>query len=144
MIIRIPYLLFGLGTVLNGVYMLAAPDHWFHQGPPGVTDTGPMNPHFVRDVGVVYALAGLGLMWAAWNLAGAYPVHVMVTLFFVGHAVLHVVDILVGNLPVDHWVEDFPGVFLPAILFGAMALPAVWKRVEARLGGRPLRPGPAA
>lgn len=119
---------FGLMSLGNGLYMLAAPDHWFHEMPAAIPDTGPMNAHFVRDVGVVYALAGVGLLWAAFNVARGYPVLVMVALFYAGHAALHVADILMGHLPADHWTIDFSGVFLPAIVLCVIAWPAVWKR----------------
>lgn len=121
---------FGLMSLGNGIYMLAAPDHWFHEMPAAIPDTGPMNAHFVRDVGVVYALSGLGLMWAAVNLARGYPVLVMVALFYAAHGALHVADIASGRLPADHWWIDFSGVFLPAIVLCAVAWPSLWKRLN--------------
>ena len=41
----------------NGLFMLLAPHAWY-PAVPGVTETGPYNPHFVRDIGAAY-LAGL-------------------------------------------------------------------------------------
>ena len=73
MLLRGLLAVFGLMSLGNGLYMLAAPDHWFREMPAAIPDTGPMNPHFVRDVGVVYALAGGGLLWGAANIARAYP-----------------------------------------------------------------------
>jgi hypothetical protein len=122
--------LFGLMSLGNGIYMLVAPGHWFHEMPAGIPDTGPMNPHFVRDVGVVYALAGGGLLWAAFNVAQAYPVYLMVTLFYLGHALLHVFDIIAGHLPAAHWGVDFMGVFFPAIVLCAIAVPKAWHKLN--------------
>jgi hypothetical protein len=128
MILRIVHGVFGLIFLGNGLFMLVSPQQWFEHGPAGVPNTGPFNMHFVRDVGVVYALVGLALMWSAAVLAHAKPVHVMTLMFLAGHAALHVYDILVGNLPMAHWRHDFLGVFFPAVLFGVMLVPGVWAR----------------
>ena len=61
MLLKIVYVLMGLGSLGNGVFMFFAPETWFERGYPGVTDTGPMNIHFIRDIGVVYAIVGSGL-----------------------------------------------------------------------------------
>ena len=52
----------------NGVMMLLAPLPWY-DAVPGVVATGPFNPHFVRDIGAAYLVAGLGA--AAGGVAGA-------------------------------------------------------------------------
>lgn len=38
--------------------------NWFYQSVPGVSDTGPFNSHFLRDVALAYLVSGLAL-WAA-------------------------------------------------------------------------------
>src|SRR5581483_2403752 len=48
---RLAYTILGLLNVANGVWMLLAPASWYYRLPAGVPDTGPLNPHFVRDVG---------------------------------------------------------------------------------------------
>lgn len=131
MILRGILVLFGLMSLVNGAYMLIAPGHWFHEMPAGIPDTGPMNPHFVRDVGVVYALSGGGLLWAALNLARGHSVVVMVMLFYAGHAALHVFDIVAGHLPAAHWGVDFMGVFFPAIVLCAISTPGVWRKLSS-------------
>ncbi len=136
MILRILYVIFGLGSVVNGVYMLAAPEAWFHEGPPGVPNTGPVNPHFVRDVGIAFLVVGIGLLWAMVNLRRAWPLHMLATLFLGGHAVLHVAEILSEALPAEHWRHDALGVFVPAVALGVAALPPVWQRLHAE-GGQP-------
>ncbi len=130
MLLRGIMVVFGLMSLGNGLYMLVAPGHWFHEMPAAIPDTGPMNPHFVRDVGAVYALSGAGLLWGVFNLTRAYPVFVMVALFYGAHAGLHVSDILMGHLPADHWAIDFSGVFFPAIVLCVVALPSVWKKLN--------------
>src|SRR5262249_36111916 len=49
----------GLGLAANGLTMLAVPVNWYAMV-PGVADTGPFNPHFVRDIGVAYVVADAG------------------------------------------------------------------------------------
>jgi hypothetical protein len=41
----------------NGVHMLVDPSHWY-ASIPGVTASGPMNVHFIRDIGFIYLLSG--------------------------------------------------------------------------------------
>ena len=55
-----------LATVLgaNGVVMLAA-GGWWYGAVPGVTMTGPYNPHFVKDIGAAYLVVAGGLAWRA-------------------------------------------------------------------------------
>ena len=47
-------------TVLNGAIMLLAAPTWY-ESVPGVSETGPYNPHFVQDVGAAFLVAGLAL-----------------------------------------------------------------------------------
>lgn len=119
-------------SVLNGLWMLFAPLPWYMGLPAAVPDTGPFNPHFVRDLGVAFIVIGLGFGWCAANLDRCLPVHLGLTLFFIGHALIHVADILVGRLPHRHWLIDAPAVFLPAILLVVMALPPVWRTLQRR------------
>ena len=42
----------------NGAFMLFDPVQWYNQV-PGVPHTGPMNSHFIRDIGFIYLLSGL-------------------------------------------------------------------------------------
>ena len=65
----------GLGALLllNGLYMLIAPQAWYW-AIPGVPERGSFNVHFVRDIGIIYALCGGALVFGAisvilWILA---------------------------------------------------------------------------
>ena len=44
--------------------MLAVPAGWY-DADPGVSETGPFNPHLVRNIGVAYLVAGAALVWFA-------------------------------------------------------------------------------
>jgi len=102
-------------NLLNGIWMLASPNGWFYGIPAAVPDTGPLNEHFVRDVGGTYVTMALALLWAAERRALRVPLVTIVLVFHVLHAGAHMVDTLAGRLPMSHWAVDFPGVYLPTI-----------------------------
>ena len=52
---RVLLWILGMMSAANGVWMLATPAAWYHGLPAGVPDTGPLNVHFVRDVGSAFA-----------------------------------------------------------------------------------------
>jgi hypothetical protein len=88
--------LMGLASLANGAWMMAHAWSWF-TFLPGVIDTGAVNAHFIHDVGIVYAIAGGGFIWCARNLIAARPVFIGITLFYAGHALGHVAEILAGH-----------------------------------------------
>jgi hypothetical protein len=105
----------GVGSVANALWMLVDPARWYHDLPAGVPDTGPLNVHFVRDIGCAFLTAGLALLaavrWPHWRL----PLVATAAFFFVAHAALHVHDTARGIVDAHHWWLDAPGVYLPAI-----------------------------
>jgi len=107
--------------------MLVAPERWFARV-PGVTDTGPLNPHLVRDFGACYLLVGAIVVVGLARGRLTRAVHVWITLFFALHAGIHTGEILAGHASYDHWVIDFPGVFLPVLLLLVLSLPFAWHR----------------
>ena len=124
------YWLLGLGSIANGLWMLVSPMGWYLGLPAAVTDTGPMNAHFVHDIGVVFCVIGAGAIWCARNLATCLPVHWGITAFYVGHALVHVVEILSGWLPHSHWWIDAPLVFVPAVLLVIVGTPPIRRRLR--------------
>lgn len=109
-------LVFGVAMIANALWMLAGPMHWYNELPAAVPDTGPFNPHFVRDIGCAFLTAGASLVWAARSAHFRFPLTAMATVFLVAHALLHIYDTSVGNLPSTHWQLDFAGVYVPAIV----------------------------
>ena len=120
----------GVGNILNGAWMLADPPGWYAGLPAAVPDFGPLNEHFVRDLGSVFTMLGIGLVWGAAVPRLRFPMLAMVTLFYVLHALVHVLDTMRGLVGPEHWAIDFPGVYLPAILLVAL-LVAVGRRERA-------------
>jgi hypothetical protein len=127
--LKIFYAIFCLISLANAAWMLVSPLSWYTDFPAAVPHTGPFNPHFVRDIGVAYLVAALGFGWCALNLGRCRPVHVGLTVFFAGHALIHLGEILAGRLPGTHWLIDAPGVFLPALLLLILAVPSVRRRM---------------
>lgn len=111
------YLALGLGVILiiNGLYMLISPQHWY-ASIPGVVDTGNFNLHFIRDIGIIYTLSGIGLIWGARRSDQRLGMWGMAALWLCGHAVFHFWEVMSGVSPLRALGRDFVGVSLPAIL----------------------------
>jgi hypothetical protein len=119
---------FGLMNLGNGLWMLFAPEAWYHDLPAGVPDTGPLNLHFVRDIGAAFTTIGVAFLVGARDPYRHRGVLVAAALFFVLHAAVHVADLASGRLQAEHWLIDLPGVFVPAILLVVLSLPRWWRR----------------
>ena len=119
--------LLGLLNLANGLWMLLAPAGWYQNLPAGVPDTGPLNLHFVRDIGAAFTTIGVAFLVAAPDAPRRRGVLLAATLFFGLHALVHVSELAAGRLHPGHWLIDFPGVFLPAILLAVLCLPRWWK-----------------
>lgn len=115
-------LVFGLVSISNALWMLAGPMHWYTDLPAGVPDTGPFNPHFVRDIGCAFLATGVALVWAALQPRFRLPLVVVASVFLAAHAALHAYDTIRGALGHDHWLLDLPGVYLPGVLLPIIAI----------------------
>jgi len=104
----------GLGLIANGLTMLAVPDAWY-AFVPGVPETGPLNPHFVRDIGAAYLVAGATLVWFAIDRA-ARPAALAGAAFLAIHALVHLWDTAAGREHAHQLFVDLPTVFLPPVL----------------------------
>ena len=113
--------LLGLLFAVNGLAMLLVPDTWFHQV-PGVTATGPLNPHFVRDVGAAYLLTGVAFL-ALTRTPAARPYALAGIAFLLAHACIHLVEAALGLQSLAHLLGDLPAVFAVPLL----GLFAAWR-----------------
>ncbi len=109
-------LVIGIGMIANALWMLAGPMHWYTDLPAAVPDTGPFNPHFVRDIGCAFLASGVALVWAFKSPRFRLPLASIAALFLAAHAILHAYDTLRGALGHAHWLLDLPGVYLPGLL----------------------------
>lgn len=105
----------------NGAFMLVSPENWYW-AVPGVPETGPYNQHFVRDIALIYLVAGgavaAGLFLPAqrvglWSAAAAWHM---------GHAFFHFWEVAVGICGPDALGRDFAGVTLPSVLTLGIAI----------------------
>jgi hypothetical protein len=112
----------GAGALINGVWMLVDPELWYTDLPAAVPDFGPLNEHFVRDIGCAFTTAGVALTWAAFVPRFRPPLVATAAVFFVAHALLHVYDTTRGAVDSHHWWLDLPGVYLPALVLGVAAV----------------------
>ncbi len=125
-LLRSFYNFMGAVNIGNGFWMLFFAENWYFNLPAGIEDTGPLNTHFVHDIGLVYCIVGLGAFYCSTRINNCRAVHIGVLLFIVGHALIHVVEISIGLLPPSHWMIDFPLLFVPALLILAIT-PSVLK-----------------
>ncbi len=105
----------------NGLAMLLVPETWFHQV-PGVSATGPFNPHFVRDVGAAYLLTGVAFL-ALVRTSAARPYALAGIVFLLAHALIHLVEATLGLQSLAHLLGDLPAVFAVPLL----GLFAAWR-----------------
>lgn len=122
----------GLGATANALWMLIGPMHWYDELPAAVPDTGPFNPHFVRDIGCAFLATGLALVQAFREPRHRAPLVAFAGLFLAAHAALHAYDTLRGALGHDHWWLDLPGVYLPGVLVPWIA----WRAARRERAGR--------
>jgi len=95
--------------------MLIRPEIWYY-AIPGVTATGPLNLHFIRDIGCAYLVAGAGLLWMATRPRKAWPAALAGGAFLALHAFVHLWDSVAGREPSRQLLVDLPAVVLPAFL----------------------------
>ena len=123
MAMRIMAGLIGLAYVVNGVGMVVDPELWY-AAIPGVPEAGPMNSHFIRDIGFIYLLSG-----AAFGFASLKPAHLAIACAIGGawpaaHALFHVIEWLQHGLqPGRVLIAESCGVILPA----ALGLVIAWR-----------------
>lgn len=119
----------------NGFVMLFASLWWFG-AVPGVTATGPYNPHLVRDVGAAYLATAAALGLFAARPRQAAPVLIPAALFLTVHSAIHVFDAVCGTRPLADTARDFAGVHLPTLITLGLALAAGRPETLSALAGR--------
>lgn len=101
--------------LFNGALMLAAPQFWYGTV-PGVTETGPFNAHFVRDIGLGFLSAGCALGLAGWHSAIARPLVAVASIFLLGHALPHLAEMVLHGYDPGHAARDIALIVVPALL----------------------------
>jgi uncharacterized protein YjeT (DUF2065 family) len=100
---------------LNGLFLLLAPT-LFYDLVPGVIETGPYNPHFLRDIGLGFLAAGLALGLAVRYPAASRPLIASASLFLAGHGLLHLVEMVEHGEDRAAAMRDILLIVLPGLL----------------------------
>jgi hypothetical protein len=111
-------------TALNGSMMLFAGPSWY-ASVPGVSETGPYNPHFVQDIGAAFLVASLALAARVWRPV-YWPAAVAGASFLAAHALIHLAAIVTGHDP--HVTSDLIAVVFPSALALYSAFPTQGER----------------
>jgi hypothetical protein len=114
---RILAIILGALMAANGVYMFVDPAAWY-AAVPGVPDTGPFNPHFVRDIGIAYGVAGTAIIWGQFG--GGWRTTALGAAFLALHSLLHVGETIMGHHH-DVLLNEVLAVHVPAWLAVAIA-----------------------
>ncbi|MGR3760028.1 hypothetical protein ACUXV3_07815 [Roseobacteraceae bacterium NS-SX3] len=115
-------ILIGIGgfALVNAAYMWGGVQHWYDTV-PGVSQTGPLNRHFARDVALAFLSSGMALIWAGRNSDKTAAVFGAAWLIF--HAVFHAWIWMHRGFPADLIaLTNLVGIQFPAGLAGWAAL----------------------
>lgn len=107
-------ILIGVGgyALVNAAYIWGATQHWYDTV-PGVMQTGPLNVHFARDVGLVFLSSGIALIWAGRKVDRSAAVCGAAWLVF--HAAFHLWIWMHRGFPADIVaLTNFAGIQIPA------------------------------
>jgi hypothetical protein len=116
---------------VNGLFMLLVPWTWY-EGLPGVTDTGPFNQHFIRDIGIIYLFLAVAFVIGLVRPELRVVLWAAATLWLSAHAVFHLWEVAVGICSPSVIPRDFPAVHLPAIIGAALTIWAIRNARVAR------------
>jgi hypothetical protein len=114
-------IILGVALGLNALAQLIAPEPWFW-AVPGVPIRGAYNPHFVRDIGLIYLACAGGLLLGAYDVKRRLAWWVAPMFWLTGHAIFHVLEVVAGVVGPFSLLEDFAGVTLPALITIALVI----------------------
>ena len=120
---KIALFIVGIFALIIAAYMWLTPEHWY-QTVPGVQETGPLNLHFARDVGLAFLSSGIALVYAV--RLGDARLAFFGASWLIFHALFHLWIWLHRGMPMDLIAfTNFAGILLPAVLalWAAMTFP---------------------
>ena len=120
--VKIFLVLVGLAHAINGVWMLVSPETWY-VSIPGVVQSGPLNHHFIQDVGMAFVGSGAFLILgaSATRFAGAFAISGATWPLL--HTLIHIQGWLMHGLPHDgpRLFSELVGVAGLSVLGGLLA-----------------------
>ncbi len=109
-----------VGLAALAIWLLADP-HSFYAEIPGVAESGPLNAHLLRDLGLTYLTFALASAAALTQRTAAPLITVLIAGFFVMHAALHAsTEATFGNAQL--FLREAPGVYGLALAAIAVAV----------------------
>ncbi len=120
MITRVVLLVLGLLHLANGVWILLSPAGFY--AVPAVTGTGPMNYHFIIDIGLAFLASGTGLVLGFRSGAVAAALALAGATWPALHAVFHVWCWFKHGFPADPGIAATDAVGVVLIGFVGLAV----------------------
>ncbi len=114
-----------LTMLANGLFMLINPKDWYDIVPT-VPQTGFFNQHFVRDIGIIYVLIGVGFFVGIVQPGRRIWLWFASTLWLAAHTLFHYWEALVGICSASALVTNAYGVTLPTAV-GVAATALAWR-----------------
>ncbi len=129
--LRTTYGLFAFWFALLGVHMLIDPAGWY-SSTPGVPEEGPMNAHFIRDIGSAFIMVAIAYGFsvqksASWQLPAVAAVLPAL------HGGIHLLGAISGHRHGDGLLLELLAVVLPGGI--AAVLPLVHYRNQSKGAG---------
>ena len=125
--IRGGLLLLGLFHLVNGLFMLAAPEYWYG-AVPGVSQTGPINHHFIADIALAFLSSGAGLILGTSRARFAGFAALAGATWPALHALLHIWGSINEGLPAT--AKELVSTGIGVIVVGALGLALAWLRIR--------------
>lgn len=116
------FALFAISNLGNAAWMLADPLHWYLNLPANVPGSGPLNEHFVRDIGCIFALIGVALAVAIFRPAARLGALLVASGFYVAHALVHVYDSARGLFEPGQWLIDLVPIYGATLLLAGVTI----------------------
>jgi uncharacterized membrane protein len=100
MVVRLFLVILGIALVVNGIFMLVAPQGWY-DAMPGVAMTGPFNPHFISDIAMAFLASGASLALGARTGLAAAVIACSGATWPALHALVHAASWFSHGFPAD-------------------------------------------
>jgi uncharacterized protein YjeT (DUF2065 family) len=127
MLVRILLIVLGLFHVINGALMLVAPGLWYTIV-PGVIDTGPLNQHFIYDIGMAFVASGAMLLLGARAGRNAATLAAAGATWPALHALIHIEGWATMGFPSDTQVAISDVIAVVAL--AALGVLLAWLRAK--------------
>jgi hypothetical protein len=123
MLSRILLGVLGLIQVVNGLLMIGDTDSWYW-AIPGVSQTGPMNHHFIIDIGLAFIVSGTSMTIGLRAGRAATTCALIGATWPALHALFHILEWFVDGFPseLSVAVADAQGVVFIGFLGFSLAL----------------------